>query len=564
MNKTWWKEAVAYQIYPRSFYDSNADGVGDLPGIIQKLDYIQSIGVNLIWIGPFYKSPMDDNGYDVSDFYDVDPLFGTLDDAKTLIREAHARGIKILLDLVLNHTSDEHPWFIESRSSRTSPKRDYYIWRDGKVDAKGHRHPPTNWGSFFEGSAWNVDEISGQYYMKIFSDKMPDLNWESAALRHDMFTMARWWLDQGVDGFRVDAIAHLARDLSFTDSTLPLNRHHVAPDWGKFSNRPELFGYLREFHDEVLRHYDCMTVGEVGGGASVEAGVKYAGYDSQIFNMVFNFDTCWKNNIFANDNLRDEDIVIDVIDMKATFNRWIQGMKGKGWMPHYWLNHDHPRVMSQYGDPKHHHRESGALLGTILLTLPGTPFIYNGEEIGMTNVDYTSVDDFTDIWVKNYVKEASKHLSMDQILSHLRRTSRNNARTPMQWSAAPYAGFSTVKPHQKNVSNYPSINVGVQDKDPDSILNAYRTLIQLRRHSDLSEVLIYGDFKLMFPKHPHVFAYHRILGKKHVMVVTNLSAQPSQVVLPFTYRKVRYSNVRSVPKSKTLHLQPYEALILEV
>lgn len=564
MNKTWWKEAVAYQIYPRSFYDSNADGVGDLPGIIQKLDYIQSIGVNLIWIGPFYKSPMDDNGYDVSDFYDVDPLFGTLDDAKTLIREAHARGIKIILDLVLNHTSDEHPWFIESRSSRTNPKRDYYIWRDGKVDVKGHRHPPTNWGSFFEGSAWNYDEISGQYYMKIFSDKMPDLNWESQALRQEMFKMARWWLDQGVDGFRVDAIAHLARDLSFTDSTLPLNRYHVAPDWGKFSNRPELFGYLREFYDEVLRHYDCMTVGEVGGGASVEAGVKYAGYDSQIFNMVFNFDTCWKNNIFANDNLSDDDIVINVVDMKATFNRWIQGMKGKGWMPHYWLNHDHPRVMSQYGDPKHHHRESGSLLGTILLTLPGTPFIYNGEEIGMTNVDYTTVDDFTDVWVKNYVKEASKHLSMDQILSHLRRTSRNNARTPMQWNDAPYAGFSTVKPHQKNVGNYPAINVAAQDSDPNSILNAYRKLIQLRRHSDLSEVLIYGDFKLIAPKHPTVFAYHRHFGEKHVIVVTNLSAKPCDFVLPVAYRTVRYSNLNRSPKTKTLHLQPYEAMILEV
>jgi glycosidase len=376
--------------------------------------------------------------------------------------------------------------------------------------------------------------------------------------------MARWWLDQGVDGFRVDAIAHLARDLSFSDSTLPLNRYHVAPDWGKFSNRPELFGYLREFHDEVLRHYDCMTVGEVGGGASVDAGVKYAGYDSHVFNMVFNFDTCWKNNIFANDNLRDEDIVINVIDMKATFNRWIQGMKGKGWMPHYWLNHDHPRVMSQYGDPKHFHRESGALLGTILLTLPGTPFIYNGEEIGMTNVDYTTVDDFTDIWVKNYVKEASKHLSMEQILSHLRRTSRNNARTPMQWSDAPYAGFSTVKPHQKNVGNYATINVAAQDKDPDSILNAYRTLIALRRHSDLSEVLIYGDFKLIAPKHPHVFAYHRTLDEKHVMVVTNLSALPCDFVLPNRYRQVRYSNVHRAPKTKTLHLQPYEALILEV
>jgi glycosidase len=564
MDKTWWKNAVGYQIYPRSFYDSNNDGVGDLKGIISKLDYIQDLGINLIWIGPFYKSPMDDNGYDVSDFYDVDPLFGSLQDAKDLIQQAHKRGIKIILDLVLNHTSDEHPWFIESRSSLNNPKRDYYIWQDGKKDDHGNLHAPTNWGSFFEGSAWNHDPITNQYYMKSFSDKMPDLNWSSPALREEMFRMASWWLDQGIDGFRVDAIAHLARDLSFTDSTMPLNGHHVAPDWGKFSNRPELFDYLKEFNEKVLSKYDCMTVGEVGGGASVEAGVKYAGYDSHIFNMVFNFDTCWKNNIFGNDNLKDEDIRINVLDMKRTFNLWIQGMKGQGWMPHYWLNHDHPRVMSQYGDPNHFHRESGTLLGTILLTLPGTPFIYNGEEIGMTNVDYSSIDDFTDVWVKNYAKQARTHLSDEQILAHLRRTSRNNARTPMQWNDHVYAGFSTHIPHQKNVGNYALINVEKQLAEKDSILNTYRTLINMRKDSRYSETLIYGDFKLIHPKDEFVFAYHRKSSNQHLMIICNFSKEPHDFTLPTQYKHVLFNNYQNVQLRKVLHLKPYEAMIVEV
>ncbi|TXT19801.1 MAG: Alpha amylase catalytic domain protein [Erysipelotrichaceae bacterium] len=519
MDKTWWKHSVGYQIYPRSFYDSNGDGVGDLKGIITKLDYIKDLGVNLIWIGPFYKSPMDDNGYDVSDFYDVDPLFGTLDDAKNLIAEAHQRGIKIILDLVLNHTSDEHPWFMESRSSLKNPKRDFYIWQDGKKDAHGKLHPPTNWGSFFEGSAWNLDPFTNQYYMKIFSDKMPDLNWASPALREEMFKMASWWLDQGVDGFRVDAIAHLARDLTFTDSTMPLNQYHVAPDWGKFSNRDELYDYLKEFNEKVLSHYDCMSVGEVGGGASVDAGVKYAGYDANIFNMVFNFDTCWQNNIFSNDELKDEDIKINVLNMKLTFDKWIQGMKGKGWMPHYWLNHDHPRVMSQYGDPIHHHKASGSMLG--------------------------------------------KHMSKDQILSHLRRTSRNNARTPMQWDDSAYAGFSTHLPHQKMVSNYPLINVKRQLTEEDSILNAYKTLIRLRLQSHYSETLIFGDFELIHPKDPNVFAYMRSDEQMKLMIVCNFSKEVQEFVLPLAYKHVVYSNSKNAHTHKTLHLQPYEALILE-
>lgn len=556
----WWKSAVGYQIYPRSFCDSNNDGVGDLKGIISKLDYLEELGVNLLWISPFYKSPMDDNGYDVSDFYQVDPLFGTIDDAKELIKKAHQKDIKIVLDLVLNHSSDEHPWFVESRSSLDNPKRNYYIWKPGRKDENGNLVPPTNWGSFFEGSAWNYDEISGEYYMKIFSNKMPDFNWDYKPLREELYKMSKWWLDLGVDGFRVDAIAHLGRDLSFEDSEMELNQFGVAPDWSKFSNREQLFDYIHEFYDEVLSKYDCMTVGEVGGGASVEAGLKYAGYDAKAFNMVFNFDHNWQNNIHQAKYLDDEDLKTDVIGLKKTFNRWIQGMDGKGWLPQYWLNHDHPRVMSQYGDPKHHHTESGSLLGAVLLTLPGTPFIYNGEEIGMTNCDYESINDFNDVWVKNQYREMIKHDPEDIVLRDLRRKSRDNARTPMQWNGKEFAGFSTHTPVQKCVSNYPLINVEKQDKDPNSILNAYRTLIKLRRDSKYSDTLVFGDFELVQEDHEDVMAYLRTDKKNSLIVIANFRSKEIEFELDEKLDEIIYTNVKRTDK-EVKSLKPFEVII---
>ncbi len=556
----WWKSAVGYQIYPRSYCDSNGDGVGDLKGIISKLDYLEKLGVNLVWISPFYKSPMDDNGYDVSDFYQVDPLFGTIEDAKELIQKAHQKDIKIVLDLVLNHSSDEHPWFVESRSSLDNPKRNYYIWRPGKKDEDGNLIPPTNWGSFFEGSAWNYDEISGEYYMKIFSNKMPDFNWDYKPLREELYKMARWWLDLGVDGFRVDAIAHLGRDLSFEDSDMELNQFGVAPDWSKFSNREQLFDYIHEFHDEVLSKYDCMSVGEVGGGASVEAGLKYAGYDAKAFNMVFNFDHNWQNNIHQAKYLDDDQLRTDVIGLKQTFNRWIVGMDGKGWLPQYWLNHDHPRVMSQYGNPEHFHKESGSMLGAVLLTLPGTPFIYNGEEIGMTNCDYTSIDDFNDVWVKNQYREMIKHDPEDIVLRDLRRKSRDNARTPMQWSDKKYAGFSTHEPVQKCVSNYPEINVEKQEKESDSILNAYRTLIKLRRFSEYSQTLVFGDFKLVAEEHEDVMVYTRSFENQKLLIIANFRAKTVDFDCDEIINDVIYSNVKRTDK-KVVSLKPFEVLI---
>ncbi|MGL5541546.1 MAG: alpha-glucosidase, partial [Erysipelotrichaceae bacterium] len=398
----WWKEAVGYQIYPRSFKDSNGDGIGDLPGIISKLDYLKELGVTLLWISPFYQSPMDDNGYDVSDYYQVDPLFGTNQDALELIEQAHARGMKVILDLVMNQTSDEHPWFLESKSSLDNPKRDYYIWRDGKVSEDNNMLPPNNWASFFGGSCWEYDATTNQYYMKIFSKKMPDLNWANPELRQAMYHVADWWLAHGVDGFRMDAIAHLAKDQSYADSEFELNNEGVACDWGRFSNRDDLYEYIHEFHDQVLSRYDCVTVGEVGGGASPQDALRYSGYQEHGFNMVFNFDHCWKNGAFGSEDKTDDELVVDVLDLKQTFKKWYDASVGKAWIPQYWLNHDHPRVMSQYGNATHYHKESGKMLAMALYLMPGTPFVYNGEEIGMTNVDYEQISDFQDVWVRNY------------------------------------------------------------------------------------------------------------------------------------------------------------------
>jgi len=561
MERKWWMSAVGYQIYPRTFYDSNNDGIGDLKGIIQKLDYIHDLGVNLIWIGPFYKSPMDDNGYDVSDFFDVDPVFGTLEDARELLSEAHKRDIKVVLDLVLNHTSDEHEWFMESRSSLNNPKRDYYIWQKGKVDKEGKLVPPNNWGSFFEGSAWNYDETTKEFYMKIFSNKMPDLNWDNPKLREEMYRVARYWLDLGVDGFRVDAIAHLARDLSFEDSTLPLNIHGVAPDWSKFSNRPELFTYINEFHDKVLSQYDCMTVGEVGGGARIESGLGYAAYDARAFNMAFNFDHCWETSQVLDPITNQMKNVTNVKHLKEIFNYWIEGMKNKGWLPQYWLNHDHPRVINQYGDPIHYHRESGSMLGMVLLTLPGTPFIYNGEEIGMTNVDYTDVNDFNDVWVKNNVSKLLEHDSMENVLDRLRRTSRDNARTPMQWSDEPYAGFSKSNPIQKVISNYVQINVKNQLLDVHSILKSYQKLIHLRRFSEYSDVLIFGQFKLVNELNEDVFAFDRWNEHKKVRIIANFRTYSVHFDQPDG--KLIYSNYER-ESSYGHELKPFEALMIEL
>lgn len=564
IEKSWWKEAIGYQIYPKTFFDYNQDGIGDIRGIIEKLDYLQDLGVDCLWICPFFQSPMDDNGYDISDYFALNPQFGTIKDVVELIQQAHQRNLHIILDLVLNHTSDEHPWFVEARQSREAKTHDYYIWQEAKFDNQGHRCPPTNWSSFFSDSAWAYNEATDEYYMKIFSKKMPDLNWANPQLRSKMEEVARWWLDLGIDGFRMDAIAHLARDTSYQDSDVALDAQGNAPDWSKFSNLPALFDYLKQFKEEVLDHYPCLTVGEVGGKASPQMALKYAGYKEGAMNMVFTFDHCWCNNLNGKETQQQAQRIVDVVELKQVFQSWYQGLNGKAWPAVYWMNHDQPRVVSQYGDTGSYWKQSAKMLCTTLYLMYGTPFVYNGEEIGMTNVDYTDIEDFHDIWVKNYYESARHRLPYEEIVAYQRRTSRVNARTPMQWSDQRYAGFSQVEPQEKVVGNYRTINVEAQKADPDSILNYYRKIFQLRKSEQYKEIFVYGKFVLLDQDHPDVFAYQRTLENNKIFVISNFTDK--QVSYPVSLGKVQ-EVISNTPthqlKADVVLLGPYESIVLK-
>lgn len=565
MQKKWWMEAVGYQIYPRSFQDSNNDGIGDLNGIISRLDYIKSLGATMIWICPFYDSPMDDNGYDVRDFTQVAKEFGTIEDAFKLFEEAHLRGIKVILDLVLNHTSDEHAWFMESRSSKDSPKRDYYIWRDGRINDQGQQIPPTNWASFFEGSCWNYDELTKQYYMKIFSNKMPDLNWANPELRQDLYQVAKWWLERGADGFRVDAIAHISRDPSWTDGQLRSNQRYSS-EWSKFSNRPEVHTYLKEMNKEVFSKFDCMTVGEFGGDASTEDALKYCGFDSQELNMAFTFDHCWENGAFGAIEKDDNELVINVRNLKAILDKWQKRLYGKAWNALYWLNHDHPRVMSQYGDAKNYPLESGKMLCNTLYCLWGTPFVYNGEEIGMVNVKNTEFSQFKDVWVTGLLEDTRRRGIPDsKVLAHLNRTSRDNARTPMQWSKDGFVGFSTVQPWI-SLSGNPSITVSSQNTDPNSLLNHYRQVLRLRQPGHYQETIVYGNYEPVAFEHPDVIAYRRFTTKQALLIVSNFTNHETVIDLS-DYRLVHQINHNypgKVELHDQVHLKPYESFVVEI
>ena len=563
LERKWWKEAIGYQIYLRSFYDSNGDGIGDINGIIEKLDYLKDLGVDLLWICPFYKSPMDDNGYDVSDFYDISPDYGTMDDAKRLISEAKKRGIRIIADLVMNQTSDEHEWFMESRKSVDNPYRDYYIWQKGKI-VDGKEVEPTNWASFFGGSCWKKDEITGEYYMKIFSEKMPDLNWANPNVRKSMFDMAKFWLDLGIDGFRVDAVAHIARSKTFEDSTMESNDKYK-PDWRKFSNLPELHDYLKEFNQAVLKDYDVMTVGEVGGGALPMEAIDYAGLNRDELNMVFNFDHNWCNNVW---NLRDpnEKVVTNLPHLKDMFEKWQTNLYGKAWNPIYWLNHDQPRVMSQYGNVEKRVL-SGSMLATALYFMWGTPFIYQGEEIGMTNYPFKTIEDFNDVSVKN-----SYHLACvegnedkDRYIGFTAHRSRDNARTPVQWKNAPYGGFSNVVPWFHVNPNYPTINVEDEMKDPNSLWHYYKKVLNLRKNSSYKDTFVYGTYKQILRDDEEIYGYVRE-NKDTILVITNFFDITKTVSVDgFSVEEVLLSNYESEDVNlESLTLRPYESLVLKV
>lgn len=563
--RKWWKEAVAYQIYPKSFNDTNGDGIGDLRGIIEKLDYLADLGVNVLWLCPIYTSPMDDNGYDISDFYNIAPEYGTIEDAKELLHEAKKRGIHIVLDLVLNHTSDEHPWFIEARSSKDNPYRDYYIWREGKTDKEGNEIEPTNWASFFTPSCWEKDETTGEYYMHIFSKKMPDLNWSNDEMRQELYKMAQWWLGLGVDGFRVDAISHIEKDWTFTDSTLEEDGQYKK-DWAKFSNHPKVNTFLKEFNQNVLSKYDVFAVGELGGGPAIQDGLNYAGYDSNELNMAFTFEHCWLNNGF--DCLEEDwENKVDLVGLKEVFNTWQTGLFGKAWNPLYWLNHDHPRVLSQYGHTGEYRNESAKMLGTALLFMWGTPFIYNGEEIGMTNANYENFSDYRDVATVELIKRMQEEGYSDERIHHyINVTTRDNARTPMQWDDTANAGFSTGTPWINVNKNYTEVNVASQLQDEQSIFHHYRKAIALRRHSEYKDVIVYGQYTLLCPEHETVYAYTREFEGKKILVVCNFFEEPTSIKLPkMTIVETLLSNYDIQEGNVTnLHLRPYEAIVFEV
>ncbi|GHI00709.1 glycoside hydrolase family 13 protein [Neobacillus kokaensis] len=551
MKKLWWKEAVAYQIYPRSFMDSNGDGIGDINGILSKLDYLKDLGIDVIWVSPMYKSPNDDNGYDISDYQEIMAEFGTMAEFDHLLEETHKRGMKLILDLVINHTSDEHPWFIESRSSKDSPKRDWYIWRDGKNGKE-----PNNWESIFSGPAWEYDEQTDQYFMHIFSKKQPDLNWENKAVRTELYKMINWWLDKGIDGFRVDAISHIKKEKGLKNMPNPKGLKYV-PAYDKMMNVEGIHSFLEELKEETFTKYDIMTVGEANGVTVEDTSdlELWVGEVKGKFNMVFQFEHL---SLWDAEKKKD----LDIIELKDVLSRWQKALEGKGWNALFIENHDKARVVSTWGNDKEYWRESATAFAAIYFLMQGTPFIYQGQEIGMTNVKFDSIDDYDDVSAKNmYRLKREEGVPRKDILEILWASGRDNSRTPMQWSDKANGGFTTGTPWLKVNPNYKKINVEAQQKDENSILNFYKKMISLKK---ANEVFTYGVYDLLLKDDPQIFAYTRTLKNEKVMVIANLSSNDAVIEgFTFKYEQLLLNNyeVKEHKLTDRLSLKPYETRV---
>ncbi len=548
MNKNWWKEVVAYQVYPRSFNDSNNDGIGDLPGVIEKLDYLKDLGIDVIWLSPMYKSPNDDNGYDISDYQDIMDEFGTMEDFDRLLKGVHDRGMKLILDLVVNHTSDEHPWFIESKSSKDNPKRDWYIWADPKDDGS----EPNNWESIFNGSTWQFDETTNQYYFHLFSKKQPDLNWDNPEVRESVFNMMNWWFEKGIDGFRVDAITHIKKTFEAGDLPVPEGKKY-APAFDVDMNQPGIQNWLQEMKDESLSQYDIMTVGEANG-VNPDNAEEWVGEDKGKFNMIFQFEHLglWSTG----------DSQFDVKSYKEVLNRWQKRLEGIGWNALFIENHDQPRRVSTWGNDKDYWFESTTSHAVVYFLQQGTPFIYQGQEIGMTNYPFESIETFNDVAVRNeyqIVKEQGG--DVDQLLNKYRMENRDNSRTPMQWSDSTNGGFTEGKPWFPVNPNYKDINVAHQLEDEHSVLNFYKKLIQLKKSH---EIYTYGQFDLIDAENENVFAYTRQLEGKTVVVAGNLTDKQSSLTLPFDIDEdaIKLHNYNS--QLDATSLKPFEAFVAEI
>ncbi|WP_053031877.1 glycoside hydrolase family 13 protein [Staphylococcus haemolyticus] len=548
MNKNWWKEVVAYQVYPRSFNDSNNDGIGDLPGVIEKLDYFKDLGIDVIWLSPMYKSPNDDNGYDISDYQDIMDEFGTMEDFDCLLKGVHDRGMKLILDLVVNHTSDEHPWFIESKSSKDNPKRDWYIWADPKDDGS----EPNNWESIFNGSTWQFDETTNQYYFHLFSKKQPDLNWDNPEVRESVFNMMNWWFEKGIDGFRVDAITHIKKTFEAGDLPAPEGKKY-APAFDVDMNQPGIQNWLQEMKDESLSQYDIMTVGEANG-VNPDNAEEWVGEDKGKFNMIFQFEHLglWSTG----------DSQFDVKSYKEVLNRWQKRLEGIGWNALFIENHDQPRRVSTWGNDKDYWFESATSHAVVYFLQQGTPFIYQGQEIGMTNYPFESIETFNDVAVRNeyqIVKEQGG--DVDQLLDKYRMENRDNSRTPMQWNNSTNGGFTEGKPCFPVNPNYKDINVAHQLEDEHSVLNFYKKLIQLKKSHD---IYMYGQFDLIDAENENVFAYTRQLEGKTVVVAGNLTDKQSSLTLPFDIEEdaIKLHNYNS--QLDATSLKPFEAFVAEI
>lgn len=514
MKKAWWKEAVVYQIYPRSFMDSNGDGIGDLNGITEKLDYLKELGIDVIWLSPVYQSPNDDNGYDISDYQAIMTEFGTMEDYDRMLARAHELGIKIMMDLVVNHTSDEHAWFVESRKSVDNPYRDFYIWRKGKEDGK----EPNNWGSCFSGSAWKYDEQTDMYFLHLFSKKQPDLNWDNPEVRDHVFDMMNWWCEKGIDGFRMDVISLISKPEGLPDGIPGENGY---ADSG-CANGPHVHEYLQEMNRKVLSKYDLITVGEAAG-VTLEEAKKYANADGSELNMVFQFEHVSGSEHEKTRYGKWDGHKMPLPEWKANLSKWQTGLSHEAWNSLYLSNHDQPRSVSRYGNDSEEYRERSAkLLATCLHMMQGTPYVYQGEELGMCNAYFDNLEDYRDIESINAYHELTEQcgVSHEEMMGYLKRISRDNARTPMQWDDSKNAGFTTGTPWIKVNSNYPEVNAKAQVNDPDSVFSYYKKLIRLRHEN---EIIVYGDYELLEAEREETFIYKRTYENEHLMVLCNFT-----------------------------------------
>lgn len=554
MEKRWWKESIVYQIYPRSFKDSNGDGIGDLNGITEKMDYLQKLGVNVLWLSPVYQSPNDDNGYDISDYQAIMDEFGSMEDFDRMLAAAHEHGIKLVMDLVVNHTSDEHPWFIESQKSVDNPYRDYYIWRPGK-DGK----EPNNWGSCFSGPAWKYDEKTDMYYLHLFSKKQPDLNWDNPKVRQEVFDMMNWWLDKGVDGFRMDVISLISKKPDLPDGPVGINGY---ASFNEPANGPHVHEYLQEMREKVLNNADTITVGECSG-VTLEEAKKYARSDEKELNMVFQFEHM---DVDADGSNKWTDKKMDLRDMKEVLTKWQKGLEEIAWNSLFWENHDQPRSVSRFGNDSSQYRElSAKMLATCLHMMQGTPYVYQGQELGMTNVPFQSVEDFRDLDSINAYHELvedQKVFSKEEMMRYLRYKSRDNARTPFQWDDSEHAGFTTGTPWIMVNPNYKEINAKAELEDPNSVFYYYQKLIQLRKEK---EIIVYGTYDLLLPESEELYVYTRTLGEEKLLVVCNFSENEVELEIPEEFRKGSYliSNYETRPVENTMKIRAYESFVVE-